>query len=145
MDVTRVPGIGCNLVKGIHKEHLNCKYKAPISKGFLYVGIDEFSIHNVHSRTSIIVGLQSGCIPMPLKGKLGRISPFSIVLGTKNTDLGDIDPGISIASISVIEGHLPHQPLALNPYHAFAHYQRDRRSTKGAASTTGRGRKTDPA
>ena len=52
--------VGWDLIKSIHKENLQRRYKAPALRDLQYLGIDEFSIRKGHTYMSIFVDLQTG-------------------------------------------------------------------------------------
>ena len=79
--VAKTLGVGWDLVKDLHKEYLQKKYKAPPLKNLKYLAIDEFSIRKGHSYMSIFVDLGSGRILHAIDGKSGQsIEPFLKVL-----------------------------------------------------------------
>ena len=60
--IAKVLSVGWDLIKDLHKEHLQRRYKSPPLKGLKYLGIDEFSIRKGHDYMSIFVDLESGRI-----------------------------------------------------------------------------------
>jgi len=121
LGVARVLGVGWDLVKDIHKEHLKSKYKAPPLKDLKYLGIDEFSIRKGHSYMSIFVDLKSGRILHAVEGKAGKdITPFLKVLRRKAPKLEAIAMDMSSAFMSAVEEHLPAVAIVFDPYHVSA-------------------------
>jgi len=121
LGVSRVLGVGWDLVKDIHKDHLQTRYKAPPLKDLRYVGIDEFSIRKGHSYMSIFVNLESGRILHAVEGKGGEdIAPFLKVLRRRARKLEAIAMDMSSAFRSAVEEHLPYVPVVFDRYHVSA-------------------------
>jgi transposase len=121
LGVARVLGVGWDLVKDIHKEHLKSRYKAPPLKALKYLGIDEFSIRKGHSYMSIFVDLQSGRILHAVEGKAGKdIVPFLKVLRRKAPHLEAIAMDMSTAFSSAVEQYLPGVAIVFDRYHVSA-------------------------
>jgi transposase len=121
LGVARVLGVGWDLVKDIHKEHLKRCYKAPPLKGLKYVGIDEFSIRKGHSYMSIFVDLQTGRILHAVEGKAAKdIAPFLQVLRRKAQNLKAVAMDMSTAFSSAVEEHLPGKAIVFDRYHVSA-------------------------
>ena len=121
LGVARVLGVGWDLVKDIHKEHLKSKYKAPPLKDLKYLGIDEFSIRKGHSYMSIFVDLKSCRILHAVEGKAGKdITPFLKVLRRKAPKLEAIAMDMSSAFMSAVEEHLPGVAIVFDHYHVSA-------------------------
>ena len=121
LGVARVLGVGWDLVKDIHKEHLQSQYKTPPLKDLKYLGIDEFSIRKGHSYMSIFVDLESGRILHAVEGKGGKdITPFLQVLRKKACRLEAVAMDMSTSFISAVEEYLPHVALVFDRYHVSA-------------------------
>jgi transposase len=121
LGVARVLGVGWDLVKDIHKEHLRSRYKTAPLKDLKYLGIDEFSIRKGHSYMSLFVDLQSGRILHAVEGKAGQdIVPFLKVLRRKAPKLEAIAMDMSTAFISAVEEHLPDVAIVFDRYHVSA-------------------------
>jgi len=121
LGVARVLGVGWDLVKDIHKEHLKGRYKAVPLKDVKYLGIDEFSIRKGQSYMSIFVDLKSGRILHAVEGKGGQdITPFLKVLRRKARKLEAIAMDMSTAFIPAVEEHLSHVAIVFDHYHISA-------------------------
>jgi transposase len=121
LGVARVLGVGWDLVKDIHKEHLHRRYKAPPLKDLKYLGIDEFSIRKGHSYMSIFVNLESGRILHAVEGNAGKdIVPFLKVLRRNARKLQAIAMDMSGAFSSAVEEHLPDVAIVFDRYHVSA-------------------------
>jgi transposase len=121
LGVARVLGVGWDLVKDIHKEHLHRRYKAPPLKDLKYLGIDEFSIRKGHSYMSIFVDLESGRILHAVEGTARKdIAPFLKVLRRKARKLQAIAMDMSSAFSSAVEEHLPDVAIVFDRYHVSA-------------------------
>jgi transposase len=121
LGAARVLGVGWDLIKDIHKEHLQSRYKAPFLKELNYLGIDEFSIRKGHSYMSIFVDLHSGRILHAVEGNGGQdIEPFLKVLRKKAPHLEAIAMDMNKGFISAVEEHLPDVAIVFDHYHVSA-------------------------
>ena len=117
----QILSVGWDLIKDIHKEHLQRRYKAPPLKDLKYLGIDEFSIRKGHSYMSIFVDLESGRILHAVEGKAGQdIEPFLKVIKRRARKLEAIAMDMSTGFISAVEEHLPFVPIIFDRYHISA-------------------------
>ena len=117
----RVLSVGWDMIKDLHKEYLQRKYKVPPLKDLKYVGIDEFSIRKGHSYMSIFVDLETGRILHAVEGKSGKaIEPFLKVLKRRAPQLKAIAMDMSTGFISAVEEHLPFTPIVFDRYHVTA-------------------------
>jgi transposase len=117
----QILSVGWDLIKDIHKEHLQRRYKSPPLKDLKYLGIDEFSIRKGHNYMSIFVDLESGRILHAVEGKAGQdIEPFLKVIKRKARKLEAIAMDMSTGFISAVEEHLPFVPIVFDHYHVSA-------------------------
>lgn len=61
-DVAIKLGVGWDMIKDMHKEHLKARYGCPSLKGVTRIGIDEFAVRKGHVYKTIVVDLDSGRI-----------------------------------------------------------------------------------
>ena len=73
----KVLNVGWDLIKDLHKAHLQKRYKSPPLKGLKSLGIDEFAIHKGHTYMSIFVDLESRRILHAVEGKAGKYRTVS--------------------------------------------------------------------
>ncbi len=117
----KVLAVGWDMIKDLHKEYLQRKYKVPPLKNLKYVGIDEFSIRKGHSYMTIFVDLETGHILHAVEGKSGKdIEPFLKVLKRRAPDLKAIAMDMSTGFISAVEEHFPFTPIVFDRYHVSA-------------------------
>ena len=113
--------VGWDLVKDLHKEYLQKKYRCPPLKELKYLAIDEFSIRKGHSYMSIFVDLETGRILHAVEGKRGQdIEPFLKVLKRRAADLKAVAMDMNTGFPHVIQKHLPHISLVFDHYHVSA-------------------------
>lgn len=113
--------VGWDLIKDIHKEHLENRYKSPPLKELKYLGIDEFSIRKGHSYMSIFVDLETGRIIHAVEGKAGQdITPFLKTIKRRAHKLEAIAMDMSTSFISAVQEHLPFIPIVFDHYHVSA-------------------------
>jgi len=121
LGAARVLGVGWDLIKDIHKQHLQSRYKSPPLKELKYLGIDEFSIRKGHSYMSIFVDLHSGRILHAVEGNGGQdIEAFLKVLRRKAPNLEAIAMDMNKGFISAVEAHLPGVAIVFDHYHVSA-------------------------
>lgn len=117
----KVLSVGWDLIKDIHKEHLQRKYKSPPLKDLKYLGIDEFSLRKGHNYMSIFVDLESGRIIHAVEGKAGQdIEPFLKIIKRRAHNLEAIAMDMSTSFISAVEEYLPFVPIIFDHYHVSA-------------------------
>jgi transposase len=117
----KILAVGWDMIKDLHKEYLQGKYKTPPLKNVKYVGIDEFSIRKGHSYMSIFVDLETGRILHAVEGKSGKdIEPFLKILKRRAPELQAIAMDMSTGFISAVEEHLPFIPIVFDRYHVSA-------------------------
>ena len=114
-------GVGWDLIKEIHKENLNRRYKhIPINK-VKYIGIDEFSIKKGHNYMTIFTDLESGRIIHAVEGTDSEaISPFLEKLGKKARKLKAISMDMSRSFYSAVVNKLPNIKVVFDHYHIAA-------------------------
>jgi transposase len=121
LGTAKVLNVGWDLIKDIHKKHLQSRYKSPPLKDLKYLGIDEFSIRKGHNYMSIFVDLQSGRILHAVEGKAGQdIEPFLKVIKRRARKLEAIAMDMSTSYISAVQEHLPFVPIVFDHYHVSA-------------------------
>lgn len=119
--VAKTLGVSWDLVKDLHKEYLQSKYKDPPLRDLKYLAIDEFSIRKGHSYMSIFVDLETGRILHAVEGKSGQdIEPFVKVLAKKAQKLEAIAMDMNTGFASIVQKHLPHVALVFDHYHVSA-------------------------
>lgn len=117
----KVLSVGWDLIKDMHKEYLQNRYKLPSLKDLKYLGIDEFSIRKGHNYMSVFVDLESGRILHAVEGKAGPdIEPFLKVIKRRARKLEAIAMDMSTGFISAVQEHLPFVPIVFDHYHVSA-------------------------
>jgi transposase len=117
----KVLNVGWDLIKDIHKKHLQGRYKSPPLKDLRYLGIDEFSLRKGHNYMSIFVDLQSGRILHAVEGRASQdIEPFLKVIKRRAHKLEAIAMDMSRSYISAVQEHLPLVPIVFDHYHISA-------------------------
>lgn len=119
--VARILGVGWDLVKDLHKEYLQKKYRRPPLRDLKYLAIDEFSIRKGHSYMTIFVDLESGRILHAIDGKSGQnIEPFLKVLKTRSPGLQAIAMDMNAGYVSAVQKYLPDVAIVFDRYHVSA-------------------------
>lgn len=119
--VARILGVGWDLVKDLHKEYLQKKYKRLPLTNLKCLAIDEFSIRKGRSYMTIFVDLESGRILHAIDGKSGQsIEPFLKVLNRRSPHLQAIAMDMNAGYISAVQKHLPDVAIVFDRYHVCA-------------------------
>lgn len=70
-----------DLIKDIHKAHLQRQYQSPDLKSIQYIGVDEFSISKGHRYMTVFIDLETGRILHAVEGKsIASVTPFMLQL-----------------------------------------------------------------
>ena len=119
--VAQYLGVGWDLIKQIHKDKLNKRYKKiPLNK-IKYLGIDEFSIKKNHNYMTIFIDLSSGRIVHAVEGKSKKaILPFLGTLKRKAHQLKAIAMDMSHAYFWAVREALPQVDIVFDHYHIAA-------------------------
>ena len=60
LDVSRLRGVGWDVVKDILERHLHRRFAKPKLTGLEYIAIDEISVHKGHKYMTLVMDLRSG-------------------------------------------------------------------------------------
>lgn len=119
--VARLLGVSWNLIKAIHKEHLQREYKSPNLESVEYIGIDEFSIKKGHEYMTIFINLKTGEIIHAVEGKsVKSVTPFLLELKAKATQLKAMAMDMNAAYDSAVKEFLPHIDVVFDRFHVVA-------------------------
>jgi len=114
-------GVGWDLVKDLHKEQLQRRYKNPQLSDVQYLGMDEFSIRKGHSYMTIFVDLETARIVHAVEGKGAQaIAPFLKVVRRRARKLKAIAMDMSTGYIAAVHEHLPGLDIVFDRYHVAA-------------------------
>ncbi len=119
--VSKTLCVSWDLVKDLHKEYLQKRYKAPPLEDLRYLAVDEFSIRKGHCYMSIFLDLETGRILHAVEGKAGEtLEPFLKVLAKKARGLQAIAIDMNTGFIPVIQEQLPGVDIVFDHYHVAA-------------------------
>jgi transposase len=114
-------GVGWDLVKELHKQQLQRRYKDPGLGDVQYLGIDEFSIRKGHSYMTIFVDLETARIVHAVEGKGAQsIAPFLKIVRRRARRLKAIAMDMSTGYIAAVHEHLPGVDIVFDRYHVAA-------------------------
>ena len=106
--VAKYLGVGWDLIKQIHKNKLQARYRTIALNKIKYLGIDEFSIRKNHKYMTIFIDLHSGRIIHAVEGKSkGAILPFLKTLKRRAHKLKAIAMDMSHAYFWAVSEKLP--------------------------------------
>lgn len=121
LGVARFLGVGWDLVKNIHKEHLKKKYQEIPFSELEFLSIDEFSIRKGHNYMTIFVDIRTGRIIHAVEGRSkGDIIPFLKTLATKAKNLKAIAMDMSGPYASAVGLILPKVDIVFDHFHVDA-------------------------
>jgi transposase len=121
LGVARFLGVGWDLVKNIHKEHLKKKYQEPLFSELEYLSIDEFSIRKGHNYMTIFVDIRTGRIIHAVEGRSKHdVTPFLRELAEKAKNLKAIAMDMSGSFASAVKSILPKVDIVFDHFHVDA-------------------------
>ena len=121
LGVARFLGVGWDLVKSIHKEHLKNKFQRIDFENLMFLSIDEFSIRKGHNYMTIFVDIRTGQIIHAVEGRSkGDIIPFLKELATKAKNLKAIAMDMSGSFESAVRLVLPNVDIVFDHFHVNA-------------------------
>ncbi len=129
LDVSRLLGVGWDVVKDILKRHLHRRFAKPKLTGLEYIAIDEISVRKGHWYLTLVMVVhrrKAGAIPDPAAAVVfvgdgrGADSVTETVLGTPKTLSGQdtaVATDMSAAYIGSVLEHLPGVAVVLDHFH----------------------------
>lgn len=121
LGVARFLGVGWDLVKNIHKEHLKNKYLNITFEELEFLSIDEFSIRKGHNYMTIFVDIRTGRIIHAVEGRTKYdVTPFLKELAEKATNLKAIAMDMSGSFASAVQSILPKVDIVFDHFHVDA-------------------------
>ncbi len=121
LGVARFLGVGWDLIKNIHKEHLKNKYQIVDFENLIFLSIDEFSIRKGHNYMTIFVDIRTGQIIQAVEGRSkGDILPFLKELAIKAKNLKAIAMDMSGSFESAVRSALPNVDIVFDHFHVNA-------------------------
>ena len=121
LGVARFLGVGWDLVKNIHKEHLKKKYQEIPFSELEFLSIDEFSIRKGHNYMTIFVDIRTGRIIHAVEGRSkGNVIPFLKVLAAKAKNLKAVAMDMSGPYASAFKSILPKVDIVFDHFHVDA-------------------------
>jgi len=119
--VARFLGVGWDLVKDVHKNHLQSKYRTIAYEELEYLSIDEFSIRKGHHYMTIVVDIRTGRIIHAVQGRSkSDIVPFLRLLRKKAKKLKAIAMDMSGPYSSAVKETLPKVDIVFDHFHVNA-------------------------
>lgn len=116
--VARHLGVGWDLVKDIHKRHLDKKYGKPSLKKIRRIAIDEFYAGRKTGYYTFVLDLDSGAIVHVGRGKGGEaLDAFWKRLRPYKDRLEAVAMDMSGAFIKAVGEHLPKATVVFDPFH----------------------------
>lgn len=121
LGVARFLGVGWDLIKNIHKEHLKRKYQDISFEELEFLSIDEFSIRKGHNYMTIFVDIRTGRIIHAVEGRSERdIAFFLRELAQKAKNLKAVAMDMSGSFSSAVRSILPNIDIVFDHFHVDA-------------------------
>jgi transposase len=121
LGVARFLGVGWDMIKNIHKEHLKKKYEEIEFDKLEFLSIDEFSIRKGHNYMTIFVDIRTGRIIHAIEGRSqSDIAPFLKELACKAKNLKAIAMDMSGSFSSAVRSILPKVDIVFDHFHVDA-------------------------
>ena len=111
-------GVGWDMVKDIHKEHLHKLYNKPSLKNVSTIAIDEFYAGRKTGYYTFVLDLSSGAIVHVGDGKgADALKPFWKRLRNHKEHISAVAMDMSGAFISAVRENLPGAAIVFDPFH----------------------------
>lgn len=121
LGVAQFLGVGWDLVKNIHKDHLKRKYQEIPFNELEFLSIDEFSIRKGHNYMTIFVDIRTGRILHAVEGRSKHdVTPFLRELAAKAKNLKAIAMDMSGPYASAVASILPKVDIVFDHFHVDA-------------------------
>lgn len=121
LGVAKLLGVGWDLVKTIHKKHLQKNYQSIPWEQLEYLSVDEFSIRKGHRYMTIFVDIKTGRIIHAIEGRdRSAILPFLKELAKHASHLKAIAMDMSGPYTSAVSEVLPHVDIVFDHFHVNA-------------------------
>lgn len=121
LGVAQFLGVGWDLVKNIHKNHLKKKYQDIHFEDLEFLSIDEFSIRKGHHYMTIFVDIRTGRILHAVEGRSKYdVTPFLRELAAKAKNLKAIAMDMSGPFASAVASILPKVDIVFDHFHVDA-------------------------
>ena len=117
-DVSKLLGLGWDLVKGILKKHLKKRYKSPSLKGLKQIAIDEIHIGKGKYLT-IVMDLSTGIVVFVGEGKDSHaLTPFwEKIKRKRSVKIQAVAIDMSTAYIKAVSENLPKAKIVFDHFH----------------------------
>ena len=118
LDVSRLLGVGGDVVKDILTRHLRRRFGRPKLASLEYVAIDEISVRKGHKYLTLVMDLRSGKVVFVGDG-LGAdsLNPFWEGLKRSRAKIRAVATDMSAAYIGSVFEHLPGVAVVLDHFH----------------------------
>ena len=118
LDVSRLLGVGWDVVKDILKRHLHRRFGSPSLAGLEYIAIDEISVRKGHKYLTLVMDLRSGKVVFVGDGRgADSLKPFWERLKRTQAKIRAVATDMSAAYIGSVIEHLPGVAVVLDHFH----------------------------
>jgi len=116
-------GVSWDVIKDIHKRHLQRRFKHIRLKNLQQIAIDEISIGKGHRYLTVVLDLLSGAVVFIGEGKnAAALQPFWKKLRASKAKIKAVASDMSKAYLSAIAEHLPKAVHVLDRFHVMKLY-----------------------
>jgi len=122
-DVAKHLDVSWDMIKDIHKRHLNHKYGEPSLKNLNSIAIDEIYNGKKHKYLTIVLNLKTGAVVFVGKGKgVDALTPFWEKLGRRRKKIESVAIDMSAAYTKAVSENLPKATLVYDRFHVIKLY-----------------------
>jgi transposase len=122
LDVARHLNVSWDMVKEIHKRHLDQKYGTPVLKKLKRIAIDEI-YNGKNGYLTIVLNLATGAVVFVGKGKgSDALAPFWEKLGKRRKKIRSVAIDMSAAYTKAVRENLPTAILVYDHFHVIKLY-----------------------
>jgi len=122
-DVSKILGVGWDMVKGILKEYLQKHYGQPDLKGVRSIAIDEIAVEKGHKYMTVVMDLKSGAIVFVGDGRDSEsLIPFWKRLKRSGAKIEAVSIDMSPAYIEAVVKNLSASKVVFDHFHIIKMY-----------------------
>lgn len=122
-DVSKILGVGWDMVKGIQKKHLQKHYGRPDLKEVRSIAIDEIAVEKGHKYMTVVMDLESGAIVFVGDGRDSEsLKPFWKRLKRSGAKIEAVSIDMSPAYIEAVVKNLSGTKLVFDHFHIIKMY-----------------------
>lgn len=117
-NVSKLTGVGWDMVKRIERDYLERHYSKPRLKDARYIAIDEFAVQKGHKYMTVVMDLEKGHVLFVGEGKRAEsLEPFWKRLRCSGAKVKAVATDMAPAFIEAVTTNLPKAQLIFDRFH----------------------------